>query len=219
MLYPFILTTLAGMATMIGTVPIFVKIKNPDRLIAAACAFASGVMISVSVFDLIPEAINYFRGMYKGIIIILITFIFIILGMYTSLVMDKLVNKVSDGNNLFKVGILSMIVIILHNIPEGISIAIPLYYSTGSKLRAVLYTLVSALSELLGAIITYLFLGRYINEFELGILFSFIAGIMIQISYSRLLPTSKNYDNKFSRLFFMIGFVFMLFSLFLNSIL
>ena len=159
MLYPFILTTLAGMATMIGTIPIFVKIKNPDRLIAAACAFASGVMISVSVFDLIPEAINYFRGMYKGIIIILITFIFIILGMYTSLVMDKLVNKVSDGNNLFKVGILSMIVIILHNIPEGIvtyivsnknimlgvsiciaialhnipegiSIAIPLYYST-----------------------------------------------------------------------------------------
>ena len=219
MLYPFILTTLAGMATMIGTIPIFVKIKNPDRLIAAVCAFASGVMISVSVFDLIPEAINYFRGMYKGIIIILITFIFIILGMYTSLVMDKLVNKVSDGNNLFKVGILSMIVIILHNIPEGISIAIPLYYSTGSKLRAVLYTLVSALSELLGAIITYLFLGRYINEFELGILFSFIAGIMIQISYSRLLPTSKNYDNKFSRLFFMIGFVFMLFSLFLNSIL
>lgn len=248
MLYPFILTTLSGMATMIGTIPIFVKIKNPDRLIAAACAFASGVMISVSVFDLIPEAINYFRGMYKGIIIILITFIFIILGMYTSLVMDKLVNKVSDGNNLFKVGILSMIVIILHNIPEGIvtyivsnknimlgvsiciaialhnipegiSIAIPLYYSTGSKLRAVLYTLVSALSELLGAIITYLFLGRYINEFELGILFSFIAGIMIQISYSRLLPTSKNYDNKFSRLFFMIGFIFMLFSLFLNSIL
>ena len=248
MLYPFILTTLAGMATMIGTIPIFVKINNPDRLIAAACAFASGVMISVSVFDLIPEAINYFRGMYKGIIIILITFIFIILGMYTSLVMDKLVNKVSDGNNLFKVGILSMIVIILHNIPEGIvtyivsnknimlgvsiciaialhnipegiSIAIPLYYSTGSKLRAVLYTLVSALSELLGAIITYLFLGRYINEFELGILFSFIAGIMIQISYSRLLPTSKNCDNKFSRLFFMIGFIFMLFSLFLNSIL
>ena len=248
MLYPFILTTLAGMATMIGTIPIFVKIKNSDRLIAAACAFASGVMISVSVFDLIPEAINYFRGMYKGIIIILITFIFIILGMYTSLVMDKLVNKVSDGNNLFKVGILSMIVIILHNIPEGIvtyivsnknimlgvsiciaialhnipegiSIAIPLYYSTGSKLRAFLYTLVSSLSELLGAIITYLFLGRYINEFELGILFSFIAGIMIQISYSRLLPTSKNYDNKFSRLFFMIGFIFMLFSLFLNSIL
>ena len=248
MLYPFILTTLAGMATMIGTIPIFVKIKNSDRLIAAACAFASGVMICVSVFDLIPEAINYFRGMYGGIIIILITFIFIILGMYTSLGMDRLVNKVSDGNNLFKVGILSMIVIILHNIPEGIvtyivsnknimlgvsiciaialhnipegiSIAIPLYYSTGSKLKAVLYTLVSALSELLGAIITYLFLGRYINEFELGILFSFIAGIMIQISYSKLLPTGRDYDNKLSRLFFVIGFVFMLFSLFLNSIL
>ena len=116
-------------------------------------------------------------------------------------------------------GISICIAIALHNIPEGISIAIPIYYSTNSKFKAIIYTLISALSELLGAVLTYLFLGRFITDTLLGILFSFIAGIMIQISYSRLLPTSKNYDNKFSRLFFMIGFIFMLFSLFLNSIL
>lgn len=248
MLYPFILTTLAGLSTMFGTLPIFIKIKNKDTLIALACAFASGVMVCVSILDLIPESIKYLGKNYNGFIVIIFSFMAIFLGILVSMILDREIDRVNKGSNLYKVGILSMIAIILHNIPEGIvtfivsnkdimlgisiciaialhnipegiSIAIPLYYSTGSKLRAFLYTLVSALSELLGAIITYLFLGRYINEFELGILFSFIAGIMIQISYSRLLPTSKNYDNKFSRLFFIIGFIFMLFSLFLNSIL
>ena len=32
--------------------------------------------------------------------------------------MDKLVDKVSNGNNLFKIGIIAMIVIIIYNIPE-----------------------------------------------------------------------------------------------------
>ena len=33
--------------------------------------------------------------------------------------------------------------IALHNIPEGISIAVPIYYSTGSKFKAIIYTLLS----------------------------------------------------------------------------
>lgn len=247
LLYPFILTTLAGMATMIGTIPIFVKIKNENRLIAASCAFASGVMICVSIFDLVPESINYLRNDFSSFLIIMISFISIMVGAYVSIGMDKIIDKVSDGTNLFKVGILSMIAIILHNIPEGIvtfivsnrnimlgisiciaialhnipegiSIAIPLYYSTGSKFRAIMYTFISAISELLGAIITYLFLGKYITETVLGILFSFIAGIMIQISFSKLIPTGKDYDNKLARIFFIIGFVFMTISLIINKL-
>ena len=114
LLYPFILTTLAGMSTMIGTIPIFVKIKNENRLIAASCAFASGVMICVSIFDLVPESINYLRNDFSSFLIIMIPFIAIMIGAYVSIGMDKIIDKVSDGTNLFKVGILSMIAIILH---------------------------------------------------------------------------------------------------------
>lgn len=246
-MYPFILTALAGFATMIGTIPIFVKFKNVNSLIASACAFASGVMICVSIFDLIPESINYLRENFTGFLVIIISFISIMVGIFVSSTMDKIIDKVSDGSNLFKVGILSMLAIILHNIPEGIvtyivsnrnimlgisiciaialhnipegiSIAIPIYYSTKSKIKAVMYTLISAMSELLGAIITWLFLGKYITEVILGILFSFIAGIMIQISLNKLMPTSKNYDSKRSRLFLIIGFIFMIISLLINKL-
>ena len=245
MLYPFILTTLAGLATMIGTIPIFVKIKNKNKIIASSCSFASGVMICVSIIDLIPESIEYLREYFSGGLIILFCFIFIFIGIIVSMFMDKTVDKFSDGNNLFKVGILSMIAIILHNIPEGIvtfivsnksimlgislciaialhnipegiSIAVPIYYSTKSKFKAIMYTLVSALSELIGAIITYLFLGKFINDMILGFILSFTAGIMIQISFNKLLPTGNDYNKKSSKTFFIIGFLFMIISLLLN---
>jgi len=169
------------------------------------------------------------------------------LGIITSMILDKTVDKYSDGNNLFKVGILSMIAIILHNIPEGIitfivsnkniilglsiclaiamhnipegiSIAIPIYYSTKSKFKALMYTLISSLSELLGAILTYLFLGRFINDTILGLILSFTAGIMIQISYNKLFPTSNSYNQKLSYTLFTIGFIFMIISLLLNNL-
>ena len=104
-----------------------------------------------------------------------------------------------------------MLAVTLHNIPEGISIAIPIYYSTKSKIKALGYTLISSLSELLGAFITYLILGRFINDTILGFILSFTAGIMIQISYNKLLPTGNSYNKNLSYIFFTIGFIFRVF--------
>ena len=247
MLYPFIITTLAGLATLIGIIPIFVKIKNTDKLIAFSCSFAAGVMICVSVSDLIPESLKYLKVNYSGIMVIFLSFIFITLGIIISSIMDKMIDNVSKGNNLFKIGILSMIVIIihnipegivtfivshksimlgisiclaiaLHNIPEGISIAIPIYYATKSKFKAILYTLISALSELFGAIISYIFLAKYINDTVLGLILSFTAGIMLTISFEKLYPEGNNYDNKLSKVGFFIGFIVMIISLLLNNL-
>ena len=148
---------------------------------------------------------------------------------------------VSDNKSLFRVGLLSMIAIIMHNIPEGIatfmasnsniklglsfaiaiamhnipegiSIAIPIYYSTGSKIKSFSYTLISALSEPLGGLLAYLFLRRIVNDIVLGILFSLIGGIMMEISFRVLLPNTKKYNDRLRVIiFFIIGIVFMLF--------
>ena len=127
--------------------------------------------------------------------------------------LDNYIDKYNKENSLYKVGLLSMIAIILHNIPEGISIAIPLYYSTKSKKKAILYTFIASLSEPFGALITSLFLINYINNTILGLLFAFIAGIMLQISTSKLLPTGNSYNRKISIIFIIIGFITMLISM------
>jgi len=69
--------------------------------------------------------------------------------------------------------------------------------------------LISALSEPLGAIITFLFLKQFITTNIMGYLFAMIAGIMIQISFCELLPQSKSYNmSKHTKLFFAIGCIF-----------
>ena len=75
MLYPLIITSISGLATLIGIIPIFVKIKNKDYIIASACAFASGVMICISVFDLIPESIRYLSKFFNSFLVIMLCFI------------------------------------------------------------------------------------------------------------------------------------------------
>lgn len=242
MLYPLILTSLAGLATLIGIIPIFIKIKNKDYIVASACAFASGVMICISIFDLIPESIRYLSSNFKSFFVILFCFIFMVIGITLSMILDNYIDRVNNNGSLFKVGILSMIAIILHNIPEGIvtfivsnrnimlgisiciaialhnipegiSIAVPIYYSTKSKKKAIFYTFLASLSEPFGAILTGLFLINYVNDTILGLLFAFIAGLMIQISSFKLLPTGNGYNKKLSIIFFVVGFIIMLFSL------
>lgn len=97
------------------------------------------------------------------------------------------------------------IAIALHNIPEGISISIPVYYSTNSKLKAFFYTLISGLSEPLGAVIAYLFLAKYIDNTILGIIYSIIAGMMINISINELYKESIIYNKKNTIIYFIIG--------------
>ena len=111
-----------------------------------------------------------------------------------------------------KLGILLSVAIILHNIPEGISIGIPIYYSTKSKFKAFIYTFISGFSEIIGAIITYIFLYKYINNSFIGVILSLTVGIMSYISLSELLPTAIKYNKKKTTIiFFIIGFIFMLF--------
>ena len=233
----FILTTLAVLSTLLGTIPIFIKTK-PNKIITSALSFAAGVMITVSLIDLIPEGINYIHNTFKIIPTILIILIFIVLGIIISMTIDRYISN-REGE-LYKVGIISMLAIILHNIPEGIatylsgefnfklglsltiaialhnipegiSIAVPIYYSKKSRGKALLYTLFSALSEPLGALLAYLFLSKIINNNIIGILMSLIAGIMIQISLYELIPTSLKYKNKKRTItYLIIGILFMI---------
>ena len=83
--------------------------------------------------------------------------------------------------------------IAIHNIPEGIAVAVPIYYATQSKRKALLYSLLSGLSEPLGAIIGYLLLRPFLNDTIMGVIFGAVAGIMVYISFDELLPSAEDY--------------------------
>jgi len=92
------------------------------------------------------------------------------------------------------VGISLAIAIAIHNIPEGIAVAMPIYYGTKNKTKAFIWALVSGLAEPFGAIIGYVALMDHFTDLTYGIVFGIVAGMMIYISFSCLLPTAFKYD-------------------------
>ena len=247
-LFPLLLSTIAGLSTLVGAIIIFFTQSKNEKFLTFALGFSAGVMIAVSFMDLFPTAessISKYHGNTPGI---LWSIFFMLIGAIIAYLIDLLIPestpnhdiKYDNNFDIFRVGLVSTIALMIHNfpegiatfvatnsditlgislaiaiamhnIPEGISISVPIYYSTNNKKKALLYTGVSALSEPFGAFLAYIFLKNIMNDLILGILFSLIAGIMLHISFCELLPTARRYNNtKYLIIFFLIGVLFML---------
>lgn len=109
-------------------------------------------------------------------------------------------------------GVAIAIAIALHNIPEGISVSVPIYYATGNRKKAFIYSVLSGLSEPVGAIIAYFIIRFFAGGIDggippqlMGILFGGVAGIMVYISLDELLPTSRAYGKGHDSLFGLIA--------------
>ena len=249
--FAFLVSFLASISTLLGAAVLFIEYKDKNKLISKSLSFASGVMIAVSVLDLIPSSVI---GLSKNFYIFpstLLTLSFMAIGVIVSLLINKYLpsdfekanaerKHQADGDSkLYKIGIFSMLAIILHNIPEGIatflttnanaklgitlaiaialhnipegiSISVPLYFGTGSKTKAILYTFISGISEFFGSILAYLFLKNIASDIFINLLYALIAGIMISLSIEELIPNANKYSKKAVVIkYILIGIIFM----------
>lgn len=235
-LIPLLISTIAGLSTTLGSLVIFLKIKsqNINKFITFCLSFSIAIMIGISITELIPESLfqllneNWSRGIITSILSFIVGVILI--KIFTVLI-DK---QKKNATNLYKLGILSMlalmlhnfpegiatflsayqnmdlgiklgIAIMLHNIPEGISIAVPIYYSTGSKKEAIKKAFISGLAEPLGAILAFLLFKNFITDTFISIILLLVAGIMITISIEEIYPEVRKY--KEYKLFYLGMFV------------
>ena len=94
------------------------------------------------------------------------------------------------------VGASLAIAIGVHNIPEGVCVAVPIYFATGSKLRGFLWASASGLAEPVAGAIGWIALSQSgdgegdIGALAYGLLFSIVAGMMVYICISELLPAA-----------------------------
>ncbi len=115
-----------------------------------------------------------------------------------------------------EIGIAIAVAIAIHNIPEGIAVSVPIYYATGSKKKAFIYSFLSGLSEPVGAVVGFGFLFVIFNGIIFGVLFASVAGIMVFISLDELLPSAQRYgQHHFSIYGMVVGMAVMALSLLL----
>lgn len=120
-------TTLIGLffgtfgTTIGGIIGIFLK-KKSNKFLSFILSFASGLMMAIICFDLIPEAlrISNILNVLLGIVVGIIAMIF------CDLLVEKKFNtnqatKLAN-NNLLKTGIVVSIGLAIHNFPEGLAI-------------------------------------------------------------------------------------------------
>ena len=104
-----------------------------------------------------------------------------------------------------KLGVAIAAAVAIHNIPEGIAVSVPIFYSTGDRKKAFLYSFLSGLAEPLGALVGYAVLMPFFSPAVFGLLFASVAGIMVFISFDELLPSAEEYGEHHLSLYGLIG--------------
>ena len=113
-LIAFLLTFIAGFSTMLGVLVIYIKSKNHNKIIMASLSFAAGVMITVSITDLIPESILLLGNNLKNSTTIIIS---ILAAIILHNLPEGIATFVATSSDV-KLGISLTLAIAMHNIPE-----------------------------------------------------------------------------------------------------
>jgi len=222
------LSIISGLTTLIGT-SLAIFCKNNIKSIVAGMGFSTGIMLAISFFELIPEAL----GETSLVITLSATLVgLLVLALLNYIIPHSHLIKASSKNRtgLYKVaflvtfglilhdfpegfamassyiinpnlGIFVAIVIALHNIPEEFAIAAP---AVLLKDRKFLYkaAIISGLAEPAGAVVGLA--GIAVLPVLTPIFLAFAAGAMIFVSIHELIPFAQKYKMP---VYFIFGFV------------
>lgn len=205
-------TTLLGLffgtfgTTLGGIIGVVIK-QHSNKFLSFILAFASGLMMSVICFDLLPEAL----GISNIVNVIIGTIFGIVVMIFCDLLVERkfsINQKFKYNNSLLKTGIIVSIglaihnfpeglaigsgfeaslklglslaiAICLHDIPEGISMSVPMKNGGMKISKVIFYVILSGITTGIGAFFGAL-VGS-ISEEIIAICLSFAAGAMLYI--------------------------------------
>ena len=238
-------TTLLGLffgtfGTTIGGILGIVIKKQSNKFLSFILALASGLMMAVICFDLIPEAleISNIIEVIGGVILGIIAMVFCDLlvdkkfstkvqvhnkqskllktGMIVSigLAIHNFPEGLAIGSGFessLKLGLSLAIAICLHDVPEGISMSIPMKNGGMNPFKVIFYVILSGVTTGMGA-----FFGAIvgsISEQVISICLSFAAGAMLYIVSGELIPESNTlYHGRMTAVGNMLGFIIGIFA-------
>ena len=122
--FGLIITLILGMFILIGCIISFISDRH-EKYVDFSISLAFGVMLTLLLLDLLPEAalVLNIKNIYLFVIFILLGYL--ILYVLDNLIPDHDASKMTKkeiGNNLIHIGILSSIALVIHNIIEGMAI-------------------------------------------------------------------------------------------------
>ncbi len=219
---------IAGLGTCIGAIIVICLGRLRPPTLSLLLGFASGVMGSVVIFDLLPSSLNYgsfiftVAGFLAGIGLMLILDLLLnfrypanmhgkgYLKMGYLIAAGIALHDLPEGLAIAagfaaaeKLGPLLVFAIGIHNIPEGMVCAAPLRAGGYSASRVLLINALISLVTPLGVFIGLLLVRA--SPFFISAQLSFAAGAMTYIVLHELLPESHRQSSFFANLGILCG--------------
>lgn len=225
------------MATVLGAVPLLFVRTLSERWKDILVAFTAGIMVSASMFGLLPQALKE-----SGLLQLTIGLILgvVVLDWIEKSIPHIDVEQKKYVNSFDSKSLLVMFALFIHNIPEGLStgfsyasaneglgpmvaiaigaqnmpeglvLAVFLTRSNVSKLKLMLIVTLTGLMEVVSAIAGY-FTASFINEL-IGYGLAFASGAMLFIVYKELIPESHGHGFERSATYsFILGLLLMIY--------
>ncbi len=198
------------LGTMVGA-SLGIVVKKPNkRFLSGVMGLAGGLMLSVIVFELIPEGVDKI-GLTStilfyslGIVIVMFIELFTArdksVGSYNQialitalgLMLHNLPEGIIMGSGFLldkTIGIGMSIIIAIHDIPEGLAITAPLMVSGVKASKILIYAFITALPTAVGAAIG-VSMGT-VSDYYLGACLALASGIMMYVVFGELIPESN----------------------------
>ena len=214
-----------------GLIGVSIK-KISNKFLSFVLALASGLMLAVICFELLPEArlkssnFNILFGVFTGIVTMIICDILVdrklekynhplstILKTGIIVSIGLAIHNIPEGlaigtglENSIKLGYSLALTIAFHDIPEGISMAAPMKKSGIRSSKILLYVFLSGIATGVGALFGSIF--GSISSSTLAFNLAFAAGAMLYIVSGELTPEySKLCSEKISAIANLLGFI------------
>jgi len=188
--------------------------RSAEKMTTLLLSFAGGVMTSIVFFEFMPEAIEYGGAA--------IAIIGLVLGVLVVMVLNILLDKVSGvdhnrgmihtgiiliiaigihnvpegmaigaaGIHDISLGVTIAVLIALHNIPEGMAVAAPFMAGGVGRIKTVIITILCGTTTVIGALIGAAVGG--VSDTTLAFCLAFAGGAMLYVVFGEILPQSVN---------------------------
>jgi len=211
-----LLAFLSGATTLIGVL-LALWFKKSVKAIVIGIGFSAGIMLAISFFELVPEAV-FATGKVSAVFALILGFVFLLI-MHLLVPHMHFIEEKGKKAKLVRIGLLVAFGMILHDFPEGFAMANSYVYSPALgifvalaiaihnipeefaisiplvlvKKKWFLFKLatLSALAEPFGAIVGLLLVS--VAPALNPAFMAFAAGAMIFVSIDELFPLAKEY--------------------------
>ncbi len=127
MLYAICITVAAGLSTALGGACVLLFKRPSEKILAFSLGFASGVMITVSLSDMLPHVTESYSEHMSDLNAAIACTSLCALGMFIAFLLAKLVPNVRPVGmfdekkaRAMKSAIITTLALVAHNLPEGI---------------------------------------------------------------------------------------------------